>query len=166
MPPKRAMSGWPPTTPNAEKYQARGSGSGMAGIDGLNAGAPVTAQQMRALFGAGMHPLATQRLEQLGDADLTEANVQTAAGWACRSRSSTSNQAGFGLRWRSGLPRSTSRPGYQETGRGQARTPHPNRATRHLAHPSRRSNRRTRCGPEHDQSSTQPRLRGEPGLGR
>ena len=50
----------------------------MAGIDGLNAGDPVTAEQMRALFGAGMHPLATQRLEQLGDADLTDANVQTA----------------------------------------------------------------------------------------
>ena len=28
----------------------------MAGIDGLNAGDPVTAEQMRALFGAGMHP--------------------------------------------------------------------------------------------------------------
>jgi hypothetical protein len=69
----------------ASYYTKRGEtpgawiGSGMAGIDGLNAGAPVTAEQMRALFGAGMHPLATQRLEQLGDADLTEANVQTAA---------------------------------------------------------------------------------------
>ena len=29
-------------------------GSGMAGIDGLNAGDPVTAEQMRALFGGGM----------------------------------------------------------------------------------------------------------------
>ena len=38
----------------------------------------MTGEQMRALFGAGMHPLATQRLEQLGDADLTEANVQAA----------------------------------------------------------------------------------------
>jgi TrwC relaxase len=69
----------------ASYYTKRGEtpgawiGSGMAGIDGLNAGAPVTAEQMRAPFGAGMHPLATQRLEQLGDADLTEANVQTAA---------------------------------------------------------------------------------------
>ena len=40
-------------------------GSGMAGIDGLNAGDPVTAEQMRALFGAGMHPLAEQRIQQL-----------------------------------------------------------------------------------------------------
>jgi hypothetical protein len=31
-----------------------------------------------ALFGAGMHPLATQRLEQLRDADLTEANIRAA----------------------------------------------------------------------------------------
>ena len=69
----------------ASYYTERGEtpgawiGSGMASIDGLDAGDPVTAEQMRALFGAGMHPLATQRLEQLGDADLTEANVQSAA---------------------------------------------------------------------------------------
>jgi hypothetical protein len=68
----------------ASYYTERGAspgswiGSGMAGIGGLNAGHPVTAEQMRALFGAGMHPLAMQRLEQLGDADLTEANIQTA----------------------------------------------------------------------------------------
>jgi hypothetical protein len=63
-----------------ERGESPGSwiGSGMAGINGLNAGDPVTAEQMRALFGAGMHPLATQRLEQLGDADLTDANIQTA----------------------------------------------------------------------------------------
>jgi hypothetical protein len=36
-------------------------GSGMAGIDGLNAGDPVTAEQMRNLFGCGLHPLAEQR---------------------------------------------------------------------------------------------------------
>jgi hypothetical protein len=33
----------------------------------LEAGDAVTGEQMRALFGAGMHPLATQRLEQLRD---------------------------------------------------------------------------------------------------
>ena len=68
----------------ASYYTERGEspgvwiGSGLAGIDGLDAGDPVTAEQMRALFGAGMHPLATQRLEQLGDADLTDANIQAA----------------------------------------------------------------------------------------
>ncbi len=50
-------------------------GSGMAGIDGLNAGDPVTAEQMRALFGAGMHPLAELRLQQLEGPDLTEADL-------------------------------------------------------------------------------------------
>jgi conjugative relaxase-like TrwC/TraI family protein len=78
MPPRRAMLGL------ASYYTERGEspgawiGSGMAGIDGLNAGDPVTAEQMRALFGAGMHPLATQRLEQLDAADLTAANVKAA----------------------------------------------------------------------------------------
>ena len=43
-------------------------GSGMAGIDGLNAGDPVTAEQMRALFGAGMHPLAELRIAAAGRA--------------------------------------------------------------------------------------------------
>jgi conjugative relaxase-like TrwC/TraI family protein len=68
----------------ASYYTERGEtpgawiGSGLAGIDGLNAGDAVTAEQMRALFGAGMHPLATQRLEQLDAADLTAANIMAA----------------------------------------------------------------------------------------
>jgi conjugative relaxase-like TrwC/TraI family protein len=63
-----------------ERGETPGSwiGSGMAGVDGLSAGDPVTEEQMRALFGAGMHPLATQRLGQLGTAELTAANVQAA----------------------------------------------------------------------------------------
>jgi hypothetical protein len=46
----------------ASYYTERGEppgvwvGSGMAGIDELNAGDVVTAEQMRALFGAGLHP--------------------------------------------------------------------------------------------------------------
>jgi conjugative relaxase-like TrwC/TraI family protein len=68
----------------ASYYTERGEspgvwvGSGLAGVDGLDAGDRVTAEQMRALFGSGMHPLATQRLEQLRDADLTDANVRAA----------------------------------------------------------------------------------------
>jgi hypothetical protein len=48
----------------ASYYTERGEspgvwvGSGMAGIDGLDGGDPVTAEQMRALFGCGLHPLA------------------------------------------------------------------------------------------------------------
>ncbi|MEA5117045.1 MAG: MobF family relaxase, partial [Propionicimonas sp.] len=40
-------------------------GSGMAGIDGLNAGDIVTAEQMQALFGSGLHPLALERSRAL-----------------------------------------------------------------------------------------------------
>jgi conjugative relaxase-like TrwC/TraI family protein len=43
----------------------------MDGIDGLEAGDPVTAEQMRALFGCGLHPLAETRLQQLSGPDLT-----------------------------------------------------------------------------------------------
>ena len=69
----------------AAYYSERGEkpgvwiGSGMAGIDGLNAGNSVTAEQMRALFGAGMHPLAEQRIEQLAGPHLTEADLLAVA---------------------------------------------------------------------------------------
>ena len=40
-------------------------GSGLGGIDGLTAGDPVTGEQMRALFGCGLHPLGELRQQQL-----------------------------------------------------------------------------------------------------
>jgi hypothetical protein len=55
----------------ASYYTERGEspgvwvGSGMEGIDGLDVGDPVAAEQMRALFGCGLHPLAELRLQQL-----------------------------------------------------------------------------------------------------
>ena len=66
----------------ASYYTERGEtpgvwmGSGMAGIDGLNPGDVVTAEQMRALFGAGLHPLAEQRQRQLQGPDLTVRDYQ------------------------------------------------------------------------------------------
>jgi TrwC relaxase len=66
----------------ASYYTERGEspgiwmGSGMAGIDGLNPGDVVTAEQMRALFGAGMHPLAEERQRQLQGPDLTVRDYQ------------------------------------------------------------------------------------------
>src|SRR5215204_5483691 len=54
-------------------------GSGMNGIDGLAAGDPVTAEQMRALFGCGLHPLAELRLQQLEGPDLTAQDFQSVA---------------------------------------------------------------------------------------
>jgi hypothetical protein len=61
----------------ASYYTERGEspgvwvGSGMEGIDGLDVGDPVTAEQMRALFGCGLHPLAELRLQQWEGPDLT-----------------------------------------------------------------------------------------------
>jgi conjugative relaxase-like TrwC/TraI family protein len=46
------------------------------GIDGLTAGDPVTAEQMRALFGCGLHPLAELRQQQLEGPDLSPRDFQ------------------------------------------------------------------------------------------
>ena len=70
--------------PGVHHYAERGEspgawiGSGMAGIDGLQAGEPVSAEQMWALFGVGMHPLATQRLQQLSDERAGDENIRAA----------------------------------------------------------------------------------------
>ncbi len=59
----------------ASYYTERGEspgvwvGSGMEGIDGLAVGDPVTAEQMRALFGCGLHPLAELWVQQLEGSD-------------------------------------------------------------------------------------------------
>jgi hypothetical protein len=69
----------------ASYYTERGEtpgvwiGSGMDGIDGLTVGDPVTAEQMRALFGCGLHPLAELRQQQLEGPDLTTRDLQDAA---------------------------------------------------------------------------------------
>jgi TrwC relaxase len=56
-----------------------GSVSGLDGIEGLTAGDPVTAEQMRALFGCGLHPLAERRQQQLEGPDLSPTDYQDAA---------------------------------------------------------------------------------------
>jgi DNA primase catalytic core len=64
--------------PLASYYTERGEspgvwiGSGLTGIDGLQVGDPVTAEQMQALFGVGLHPLAEQRQQQLHGPELTD----------------------------------------------------------------------------------------------
>ena len=89
----------------ASYYTERGEtpgvwiGSGMDGIDGLAAGDPVTAEQMRALFGCGLHPLAELRQQQLEGPDLTPATSRKWPGWARRSRSSMGTSARSGSRW-------------------------------------------------------------------
>jgi conjugative relaxase-like TrwC/TraI family protein len=65
----------------AERVETPGVwvGSGLHGIDGLTAGDPVTAEQMRALFGCGLHPLAELRQQQLEEPDLAPRDFQDAA---------------------------------------------------------------------------------------
>jgi conjugative relaxase-like TrwC/TraI family protein len=46
-------------------------GAGLAGMYGLDVGDPVTAEQMRNLFGCGLHPLADVRAQQVEGSDLT-----------------------------------------------------------------------------------------------
>jgi hypothetical protein len=48
-------------------------------IDGLTIGDPVTAEQMRALVGCGLHPLAELRQQQLEGSDLTLRDFQNLA---------------------------------------------------------------------------------------
>ena len=73
-----------PRTSLASYYSDRGEtpglwvGSGVAGIDGLAVGDEVTAEQMRLLFGFGLHPLADQREERLQGPGLTERDYREA----------------------------------------------------------------------------------------
>src|SRR5215217_955528 len=66
----------------ASYYTERGEspgvwvGSGMEGIDGVGVGDPVTAEQMRALFGCGLHPLAELRLQHLEGPDLIGGDIK------------------------------------------------------------------------------------------
>ena len=71
----------------ASYYTERGEspgvwvGSGMEGFDGLEVGDPVTAEQMRALFGCGLHPLAELRLQQLEGPDLIGQDFRDVMRW-------------------------------------------------------------------------------------
>lgn len=64
-----------------ERGEAPGTwiGSGMQGIDGLEAGSVVTSEQMQALFGSGHHPLAQERQDRLAGPDLTARDYREAS---------------------------------------------------------------------------------------
>ena len=64
-----------------EKGEAPGqwAGSGMVGIDGLEVGDVVTAEQMQSLFGSGHHPLAEQRQAAIDGPGVTEEQLVEAA---------------------------------------------------------------------------------------
>ena len=105
----------------ASYYTERGEtpgvwiGSGMDGIDGLTVGDPVTAEQMRALFGCGLHPLAELRQQQLEGPDLTNATTRTRPGSGRRSRSLMVTSARSGSRWQDASGRSRRRPACRPT---------------------------------------------------
>ena len=92
----------------ASYYTERGEspgvwiGSGVDGIDGLAVGDPVTAEQMRALFGCGLHPLAELRQQQLEGPDLTLRDFQNVALLGAPFKI-----VDHGSRWPSALRRST-----------------------------------------------------------
>jgi hypothetical protein len=76
MRPRKATFHSPATTPSAAKHPAFGSAPGWPGSTVLNIGDPVTAEQMQALFGVGLHPLAAQRQLELEGPDLTARDYQ------------------------------------------------------------------------------------------
>jgi len=95
----------------ASYYTQRGEtpgvwlGSGMARIDGLDAGDLVTAEQMQNLFGTGMHPLAQQRMDALHGPGLTEADYARRPGSGRRSRSTPRTCPPSASKSPNGLPR-------------------------------------------------------------
>jgi TrwC relaxase len=102
----------------ASYYTERGEtpgvwiGSGMDGIDGLG-GDPVTAEQMRALFGCGLHPLAELREQQLEGPDLTERDYQDVARLGAPFRVVDGDVSPFRLESPDALPRSIRRPAFR-----------------------------------------------------
>ena len=92
-------------------------GSGIAGIDELNPGDAVTAEQTRAVFGAGLNSLAVERQQRLQGPDLTVSDYQSVTRLRGPSRSTSLTCRRSGSRWRNGSPPSTGPPGCRATGR-------------------------------------------------
>ena len=88
--------------PLASYYTERGEtpgvwiGSGLAGIDGLKAGDPVTAEQMQALFGVGLHPAGRAAAAAAARPGPDRPGLSGGvAGWARRSRSTPTTSPPF-----------------------------------------------------------------------
>ena len=100
----------------ASYYTERGEtpgvwiGSGMDGIDGLTAGDPVTAEQMRALFGCGLHPLAELRQQQLEGPDLTARDFQEVTRLGAPFKIVDGESARSASKWQDASRRSIRRP--------------------------------------------------------
>ena len=97
----------------------------MAGIDGLNPG-DCGSEQMRALFGAGLHPLAEQRQQQLQGPSLTVRDYQSVTRLGRRSRSTSRTCRRSGSRWRriAALNQAAGLPADWVVPRGSGPDPH------------------------------------------
>ena len=88
----------------ASYYSAKGEapgtwiGSGVAGIDGLDEGDEVTAEQMRNLFGVGKHPLAEQLRTAAAETGLSEREQETATGLGNPFRVYANDTSAFRIR--------------------------------------------------------------------
>jgi hypothetical protein len=114
----------------ASYYTQRGEtpgvwiGSGLDGIDGLTAGDPVTAEQMRALFGCGLHPLAELRQQQLEGPDVSRRDLQEATRLGVPFKIVDGDVSPFRLEVGRRLPRSIRRPAYPARRRCRLQTGH------------------------------------------
>ena len=97
-------------------------GSGLDGIDGLTVGDPVTAEQMRALFGCGLHPLAELRQQQLEGPDLSARDFQDAARLGAPFKIVDGVSARSGSRWPNASGRSIWQPAFRRTRRCRLRS--------------------------------------------
>ncbi len=88
----------------ASYYTAKGEapgtwiGSGMAGIDGLDEGDEVTAEQMRNLFGAGRHPLAEHLRAAAAEAGMSEREQETVTWLGSQFRVYANDTSAFRIR--------------------------------------------------------------------
>ena len=101
----------------ASYYTERGEspgvwiGSGMDGIDGLTVGDPVTAEQMRALFGCGLHPFASSDSSSWKDRISPHADFQEGPpGWALHSGSTLAMSGPFRVEVAKRIAALSSRP--------------------------------------------------------
>src|SRR6187549_2600552 len=94
-----------------ERGESPGSwvGSGLDGIDGLTVGDPVTAEQMRALFGCGLHPLTELHSSSWKDRTSLHGTSRRRPVSELRSGLSTATSAHSGSRSPGALPPSTAR---------------------------------------------------------
>ncbi len=108
MRPRRVILGSPGITPSGVNHRGCGSVPGWRDRR-LTVGDPVTAEQMRALFGCGLHPLAGLRLQQLDGTGLTGQDFQDVVRLGAPFKIVDETDAVSGSRWPSASPRSMPR---------------------------------------------------------